>query len=261
MFVRTENGELVYFRSDNIEVPHLFTTRRGGVSTQPHLASLNVGDNRGDSEENVTANLDIAAGQIGLTHSDTVRARQIHSVKVRTVGKADKGAFFEDCDGFVTAEQGVALTVKVADCVPILLCDKQASVIGALHAGWRGAASGIAYEGVLAMTALGAEPSRIKAALGACIHSCCYEVGGDFVESVEALLGCDPEQSGVIIPSADGKYHADIVRLNLIHLERAGIAPENISVCGECTCCDPKLFFSHRYSKGKRGTMCAMIAL
>ena len=257
---RIVNG-LTIFKSDNIETKHLFSTRCGGVSSLPHLVSLNVGENRGDSEENVRENLSRLMSALGTDADSLVRAKQIHSNKVRAVGVSDRGRMFDDCDGFVTKDKGVTLLVKVADCVPILLYDKDSSVAGALHAGWRGACSGIALEGVGKMLSLGAKVGNIKVAIGACIHSCCYQVGQDLAAAVAEKMGGENAASCLIKDNEEGKYRADIVKMNLFWLERAGISRENISVCEECTCCDPKLFFSHRYSKGLRGTMCAVIAL
>ena len=261
MFEKIEESTLVYYRSDNITARHLFSTRLGGVSTKPHLASMNVGENRGDSEENVIQNITILTRQIGCTPDEVIRSRQIHSANVRAVHKNDAGAFFDDCDGFVTNERGICLTVKVADCVPILLCDNEASVIGALHAGWRGSASGILGEGIKKMILLGATVSNIKIAIGASIRLCCYEVGKDFDTSVSESIGFSAQEKGIITKTPEGKYFADLVKLNTHFASISGIPPENISVCQECTCCHPELFFSHRYSKGHRGTMCAMITL
>lgn len=261
MFVRSvyENG-VIAFSASNISTPHMFSTRCGGISSLPHLVSLNLGENRGDSEENVRENFRRFLSVKGLSYENLVRAKQIHSANVRVVGKEDAGKFFEDCDGFVTRESGVVLSVKVADCVPILLHDSENRVIGALHAGWRGACHGIAEKGVKSMVSLGADAKNIQVAIGACIHPCCYEVREDFFNEVASVMGNDAA-SLYVKHTGDGSFEADIVGMNLHYLKKSGVAEENISVCEYCTCCHPELFFSHRYSKGKRGTMCAVISL
>ncbi len=195
-----------------------------------------------------------------MRFGDLVRSKQIHSTNVKVVTRADAGSFFEDCDGFVTKETGVVLCVKVADCAPILLYDGKNKVIGALHAGWKGSCRGIAKEGVRAMESLGARPENIKAAIGACIHSCCYEVGQDFLSTVIACMGREAAMEYVKYKE-DTRLYADIVGMNCRYLQNCGVKKENISVCDYCTCCHPELFFSHRYSHGLRGTMCAVISL
>ncbi len=261
MFEKREDNGVVTFASDILNTPHLFSTRCGGVSTLPHLCSLNVGENRGDDPENIRKNLDILLCTMGMEKSSEVRALQIHSCNVKVVTAADKGEFFGDCDGFVTKDAGVTLCVKVADCVPILLYDEDAKVIAALHAGWKGASGGIAREGVSKMLELGARAENIRAAIGASIHPCCYEVDEPFLHSVINNMGQAGLQYVMPIANKPGKYKGDIVGMNVYYLCRAGVPRENIDICSRCTACSPELFFSHRYTGGVRGTMCAMIAL
>ena len=110
------------------------------------------------------------------------------------------------------------------------------------------------------MIALGADAGNIKAAIGACIHPCCYQVGRDFALQVRENMG-DAAELYLQKDAEPGKFRADIVGMNIHYLKAAGLPEENISVCDECTCHNPRLFFSHRYSKGLRGTMCALIKL
>ena len=261
MFVKTvyDNG-VVAFSSDNITTPHMFSTRCAGVSSLPHLVSLNLGENRGDSPENVRTNFERFLSVKGLSYSSLIRARQIHSTNVRIVDDRDAGKVFDDCDGFVSKSLGVVLCVKVADCAPILLYDEKNRVIGALHAGWRGASRGIAENGVKQMISCGADVKNIKAAIGACIHPCCYEVGKDFFDEVASYMGSECA-SRYVKKAGEEKFRADIVGMNIYYLKKSGIEESSISVCKECTCCHPELFFSHRYGKGMRGTMCAVISL
>lgn len=255
-----DNNRLVYYKSDNISYPHGFSTRLGGVSTAPHLRSLNLGGNRGDDPENVVRNYEIFLGALGLSYDKLVSSAQIHSANVRVVTAGDAGRRFDDCDGFVTAERGVVLCVKVADCIPILFADESAGIIGAVHAGWRGAVSGIASVCIDKMLSLGAKAQNIHAAIGAGIHPCCYEVGVDFAGAVREIAGEDAFKKHLKPRGTPGKYSADIVGISRDFILKSGVPEENISECTECTCCSPDKFFSHRYSGGLRGTMCAVIA-
>ncbi len=257
-FVKINNNGVVYFRSEEITTPHGFSTRIGGVSKEPHLAEMNMGRNLGDDPEAVEENYRRIGAAIGFDPKSIVYTNQIHSATVLTVGKNDIGKIF-DCDGFVTSEPGVTLAVRTADCVPILLYDPQAGVIGAVHAGWRGTAGKIQQEAVKKMTELSAEAQNIKAAIGACIHKCCYTVGEDFQNTLYDLLGSGLTDRYV---TKEGEVlRADLAELNRELLILQGVRPENISVSPDCTCCMPDLYFSHRASKGKRGVMSAFISL
>ena len=262
MFSKVQNGELVYFRSDKIDTFHGFSTRLGGVSTLPHLRTLNLGKNRGDDQENVEQNYRIFLGALGIDAKDRVGGYQTHSTNVRIVGDKDCMKAFADTDGFVTNVPGVALTVMVADCIPWLFFDPVSNVIGAAHGGWKGSLGGIAAVTIDKMISLGANPRNIYAAAGAGIHPCCYEVGQDFYDEVTRIGGVGFCTEFVKPrPGVPGKYSADIVGMSKYHILSKGVPEENTDICPECTCCKPDLFFSHRYTKGLRGTMCAAIEL
>ena len=259
-FYFTEVCGVGFFKSDNITSPHAFSTRLGGVSTQNIYSSLNLGFNRGDLDENVRENVSRFCRTIGSTDKMLVTASQIHSANVHTVEASDAGKVFPDTDGFVTKENGIPISVSIADCAPILLEDRTRGVVGALHAGWRGTVSGIVAAGVRKMCALGCDPKNINAAIGPCIHKCCYEVGEDFFEAVKDIRGKDFALRH-ITARANGKYCADITSMNGEILLESGIPFENISVSGKCSSCESELFFSHRASKGQRGAMKAVIML
>ena len=263
----------ILYRSDVLQVPctaHGFSSREGGVSTLPHLASLNLTRGLGDSEENVSKNLDIFALALSggaFSGKNTVTAHQIHSSYVRIVTEANRGEGYsrpqgDDCDGFVTDRPGVMPVVRIADCVPILLACTSGNgrpVVGAVHAGWRGTAAGIAGEVVRAMVSLGCDPGNIRAALGPHIMECCYEVGEDFVRSVEETTS--PSFASRHIRERDGRFHADLTGMNLEILFEAGVRPVNTDDSGMCTCCSSDRFFSHRASRGMRGTQGAAIVI
>lgn len=248
-----------YYTSDLLTSPHGFSTRVGGVSELSHLASMNFTTSTGDSEENVAKNYEIFLSSLGLAPHSRVSASQIHSTRVRYVTSADCGRVFDDCDGFVTDQVGVTLIVKTADCVPILMEDAKAGVVGAVHAGWRGTVGGIALSCVAEMQKLGATLANIRIAVGACIHDCCFEVQSDFIEAVSAMRG--EAFADAHIYRRDRRRFADLVRMNRTLLTDAGIAPESIEFSPDCTCCAPQLYHSHRFTKGRRGVMAAAIAL
>ncbi len=258
-----QNG-VKYYRSSILASKHGFSTRIGGVSNSPHTASLNLAFGRGDTDETVFSNLALFAEAVGVDEKSIISRPQIHSAKVlkaegRNCGEGYFVSTDEGCDGYVTAFPGVTLGVKTADCVPILFEDTDAHVIGAAHAGWRGTVSNIVGECVSSMVRLGAEPHRIRAAVGAAIHSCCYCVGEDFLDSAAKIAGDDV--ANAFIKPRDGRLYSDIVGINRRFMLESGILPESIDVCSLCTCCHPELFYSHRYSKGQRGTMLSIIAL
>ena len=254
---RVEKNGIVYYRDPAIKAPHGFSTRSGGVSTRPHLAAMNMGRNLGDDPAAVEENYRRFCAVIGVEASSLVYTKQIHSADVVTVGAADAGATFT-CDALVTTQRGVAVSVRTADCVPILMWSP-AGVVAACRAGWRGTVAGIQRAAVGRRVELGAPPESIRCAIGAAIHQCCYEVGEDFVSEVRRLAG--DAIADRYITQMNGSPHADIVGMNVEMLTQAGVPADNIAVCDRCTCHEPDVFFSHRASGGKRGVMAAIISL
>lgn len=160
-------------------VRHGFSTRKGGISTGAY-ASLNCGWNSGDDVTNVAENRRRIASTLEVTPEALLTCYQVHSPTVVTVAAPWPAADRPQADAMVTAQPGLALGVLTADCVPLLLADAQAGVVGAAHAGWRGALQGVVGATVVAMRALGARPENIAAAIGPCIWQESYEVGPDF---------------------------------------------------------------------------------
>jgi polyphenol oxidase len=161
-------------------IAHRFFTRRGGVSSGLY-SSLNCGYGSGDSPDNVRENRRRAAETFGKREPDLLTLHQIHSTEVLTVADrrwTSPGA--PKADGLVTNRPDVVLGVMAADCAPVLLADSQARVIGAAHAGWRGALAGVVEATVAAMEKLGARRERVRAAVGPCIGRDSYEVGPEF---------------------------------------------------------------------------------
>ena len=249
---------------------HGFSTRKGGVSKE-HLSSLNLGFNLGDEREKVLENFRILGSLFEAKPEDFVLTQQTHSVNVRHVGREDrgKGIFRErdytDVDALMTDEEGVILSAFSADCVPILFYDKGHRAIASCHSGWRGTHGRILARVIEAMQReFSSKPEEIYIAIGPSICKNCYEVSEDvgeaFLDAFPALKEKAKNDSPIERVSKE-KFHIDLWELNRwIALENS-IPAENISVSGYCTMERPDLFFSHRYSQGKRGVQGAFIGL
>src|SRR3990170_6764735 len=157
-------------------VAHGFTTRQGGESPPP-FDTLNLGRGVGDHPERVAANRQRALEAMGGDPEGHVEAAQVHGRTVRVVGRGQRGAKIDGADGLLTAEPGVTLAIHTADCVPILLWDPRRGAIGAVHAGWRGTAVGVAAAAVEEMTrSFETDPADLRVAMGPAVGPCHYEV-------------------------------------------------------------------------------------
>jgi YfiH family protein len=254
---------LVYMTAPTIPFPHAFTTRWGGVS-QGALENLNLGENRGDSEENVRENYRRVFAALGLPEQEACFTKQVHKNAVRRVTDTDRRALFTpfsyEADGVVTDVRGLPLFCFTADCAPLLLCDPVAGAAGAVHCGWRSTVADIAGEAVSGMRALGARPEDLRAAIGPAIGFCCFETGPEVPEAIKGLLGADSE--GVFFALGDtGRFMVDLKETNRRRLLRLGLRPENISVRDECTVSCSDKYWSHRKTGGERGSQAALIAV
>jgi YfiH family protein len=219
-------------------VRHGFFTRHGGVS-EGLYASLNVGRGSRDDPAAVRENRTRAAAWFGVDEPALLCAYQIHSPIAHTVDRPwDKPP---EGDGLVTRTPSLALGALSADCAPILIADPVAGVIGAAHAGWRGALGGVIGQTVAAMARLGGEPSRMAAAVGPCIGPRSYEVGQEFEDR---FLAEEPASAGFFGPAeTPGKRLFDLPGFVLLRLEQAGVGQSEW--IGADTCADED-FFSHR---------------
>ena len=223
---------------------------------------MNTGFFRGDDDLTVRTNIKVLCTYAGIS-DNVVGSPQIHSAEIRVVTPENGGEGITrdvpySCDGFVTEHRGVSLIVRVADCAPILLAgvkEDGSPVVGAVHAGWRGTAEGIAPKAVKMLFDMGAV--KVNAAIGPCIHSCCYEVGEDMRDAVAALRGEDFASRHIVL--RDGSLFADIAGMNSELLLEAGVS--ELDVLSECTACKPWLYHSHRVTGGVRGTMGAVIGI
>lgn len=232
---------------------------RHGFSAEP---ARNFGLHVGGPGPAAIANREEFLSDLGLDLSSLVAAQQVHGTRVAVVGEAERGAGAVDyaealpeTDGLATRTVGLALSVYYADCAPLLLADPETRSVAAVHAGWRGAAAGIAAEAVRVMAGvLGARPRAILAAIGPAIGPCCYEVGPEVADAVPA------EARAGVLRRRDARFCLDLAGLNAWWLREAGVPPQNISTAGECTACRPDRYQSHRRQGGRAGRMMAVIA-
>ena len=220
-------------------VPHGFFGREGGASSGD-FASLNVSESVGDDRTLVEKNRAQVAAALGF--DSLVILKQVHSTTV--VVLSEPPAPGTEADAMVTNQPGLLLGILTADCAPILLADPDARVIGAAHAGWKGACGGIAYAAVMAMVGLGADPRNIRAVIGPTISGPNYEVGP---ETAAQIIAADSSAARhVSIPTGKSREHFDIPGLLNEQLTGAGV--ESVSDLGRCTYAQPNVYFSHRYA-------------
>lgn len=225
---------------------HGFFTRDRGVS-QGVNAFLNCGFSSGDDERLVLANRAIAMEKLGLQAGALTTAKQVHGVNVHRVAEPAPGPPTIEADALVTDRPGMALGVLSADCAPVLLADADAGVIGAAHAGWRGALQGVVDHLAEAMLEMGAKRERITAAVGPCIAKSSYEVGPDMHAAFETS---DPEGLAFFeAVSGSDRYHFDLKAYVLFRLGRLGI--ESKEALPEDTLADETRFFSARRSRNR----------
>ncbi|MCD6289512.1 MAG: peptidoglycan editing factor PgeF [Anaerolineae bacterium] len=251
MIRRNVNGVVLYQFESLVGYPrlrHAVSTRLGGVSTPP-FASLNLTMVGGDDPGRVDENHRRLCTAVGISPSDLVSPQQVHRDQVVRVGREDRGRVVPGCDGLITDEPGVALLLRFADCVPLIVYDPVHHAVGVAHAGWRGTVRGIATALVSAMQReFHSRPEELIAGIGPSIGPCCYEVGLDVVQLVRATLDTS---NGVVSRWPNGAYHLDLWAANDKLLTQAGV--RHIEVAGLCTACHTDEFYSHRAERGRTG--------
>jgi len=223
----------------------LITTRRGGVSQGPY-ASLNLGDHVGDEPETVRANRGLLREDLP---SEPKWLRQVHGTRIASV---DGALYSKEGDGAVSRVAGTVCAVLMADCLPVLLCDESATVVGIAHAGWRGLCAGIVEQAVAAM---GAHPSSLLAYLGPAIGPASFEVGD---EVREAFLRHQPSAAAAFASHGPKKWLCDLDQLARQRLQECGVS--RVHGGGMCTYLDADRFYSYRRD-GVTGRMAALIWL
>ena len=225
-------------------VRHAFFTREGGVSDGLY-ASLNCGYGSGDRVERVGQNRAIAMQMLGCRGDRLVTCRQIHGAAAIIVDAPWAHETVPAGDAMATSQPGLVLGVLAADCAPLLLCDPAAGVIGAAHAGWRGAVGGVAEAAVEAMEKLGAERRRIRVGIGPCIGPASYEVGPEFPLPIVAR---DPAGEGFFTSARRaGHFMFDLAGYVEHRLGSCGV--RFVERTGNDTVAEPGLFFSYRRAR------------
>lgn len=252
---------------DMTGIDHIFTTRLGGVS-EGKFATMNLSFTRGDEEAKVYENYRRISDVLECSMEDIVCSHQTHTTNIRKVTKKDRGKGliwqrdYEDIDGLVTNEKGICLALFFADCVPVYFVDPSRKVIGLAHSGWKGTVGRISENMVRIMTKeYGCKENDIQVAIGPSICQDCYEVSEDVAKAfLDAFPGCD--NGGILKKGkAEGKYQLNLWAAVERTLLESGIPKENIVTTDICTCCNPRLLFSHRASHGERGNLGAFLRL
>ena len=233
-------------------VVHGFSTRVGGVS-EGRYASMNLGGRWGDEPERVAENLRRVAAMAGYAPEQLVRARQVHGAAVLPADTVDATS---EADGVWTGRDrpgaDKVVAVMTADCVPILICDRDATLVAAVHSGWRGTVADIAGVAVATLVEAGAEPRRLLAAIGPCIEVAAFEVGEEVAEQFDARF---------VDRSFGARPHVDLVACVRAQLENAGVPANQIERVGGCTHTDPERYFSYRRDGAGIGQHLSLIGL
>jgi polyphenol oxidase len=228
-------------------IRHGFFTREGGVSTGIY-AGLNCGPGSHDKPEHVVENRHLVAAKLGVAAEDLCSLYQVHGSDVMLI----QGGYPDDqrpqADGMVTTTPGVALGILTADCAPVLFAEAETGVIGAAHAGWRGALDGVTDMVIEAMMDLGARRSKITAVVGPCISQDSYEVGPEFPDW---FLEEDPANAEFFVPAPRAEHYLFSLS-DYVHMRLAEAGVGQVHSLGLDTCSDEARFFSYRRTT-KRG--------
>jgi len=238
-----------------------FTTRHEGVSRAPYN-SLNLGLNTQDQPFNVEGNRSLLAHAFGISPESLVSVRQVHGSDILVIDEPNEDySHFSsvESDAVITNQSGVMISVCVADCLPILLCDPAKGVVAAVHAGWQGTAARLVARTVEGMKSLfNCDPLELQAAIGPGIGRCCYEVDAPvrqaFLQNGFNWDACAEEQE-------KGKWRLDMAAANRDMLLAAGVPAASIQESDFCVSCRKDLFFSYRRDNGETGRQIGFIML
>ena len=248
--VQIENGGVAAITfprlADAKVLKHAISTRIGGVSAKAYR-SLNVSFKVGEEPVLVGENRELLSKSIGMNLNRAVSVDQVHSDKVLKLDSSNHpkdGGSLGEADGLITNEANIPIMILVADCLPVLFYDSVHKAIGLAHAGWRGTVSHVAAKTLLAMgEAYGTQPGDVRAVLGPCIGSCCYEVGEDVKAEFEAVF---PWTGEVLEQSSPRHWKLDLAGANARQLLEIGMKQENLISSQLCTVRNIDLFYSHR---------------
>ncbi len=260
-------GDITYITFPKLEksglVRHIFSTKKGGVSPYPY-GPMNMSFTH-DARENVMKNYELLCGCVGIDTSHLVLSKQTHTNNVLVVDKSHCGTgytkpSFEDIDGLITNQSGVALVTQYADCTPLIFLDPVKKVIATSHSGWRGTVQEIGKVTIEKMLAeFGCSPADIIACIGPCISKCCYEVDTPVYDAFSRLSYLNLDK--IFTDKVGDKYMLDMVEANKQILLSCGVKEENMDISDLCTNCNCDTLHSHRASKGQRGTIGVIIEL
>jgi YfiH family protein len=234
---------------------HGFFGRQGGHSGGD-FASNNMSIAIGDQPHLAEANRAGAAQALGYLRKNLCLLKQVHSAEVRVLADYPDHEVAVEADAMVTSLPTLALGILTADCTPILFADPEAGVIGAAHAGWRGAVDGIVGNTIAAMVALGADKARMIAAIGPTISGKNYEVGPQFMSDFLAL---QPDGARHFSTPPGKRAHFDLPGFVEAQLHAAGVG--TVERVGGCTYAQPERYFSHRYATHRNGRTGRQIAI
>jgi hypothetical protein len=268
--VLREDKEVPYFyfplQEETKMVSHGFSTRLGGVS-KGEFESMNFVTIRGDKIENVKENYRRICTAIGIDWTKLVVSKQTHTTNIKIVSKEDAGKGvlkergYDNIDGLMTNEPGIPLVTMYADCVPLYFLDPVKKVIALSHSGWRGTVHRMGEVTIQKMQeTYGCNPLDILACIGPSICCDCYEVGEEVAFEFKESFN-ETEITKILTPKPNGKYQLDLWKANELILKQAGILESHLAVTNVCTCCNPELLFSHRFTKGRRGNLAAFLCL
>jgi YfiH family protein len=228
-------------KSDNLlGIKHGFFTRLGGVSSNIY-SGLNCGLGSNDKQKSVHQNRMLVAKFLDIRKSQLIFVHQIHSAKVITI--RDKPTKPLKGDAIVTNSKNLALSILTADCQPVLFADKKNSVIGAAHAGWKGAFDGILQNTIKSMCKIGADIDQIYATIGPSISQKNYEVGPEFFERI-----CKNKKDNerFFLRGRSDRFHFNLIEYSLHQIEKTGV--QKVDFIDSCTYQNPNLHFSYRRS-------------
>lgn len=263
-----KKNNLVYFTFPSFDkysfISHAFSSRLGGISEDIY-SSLNLGFKRGDNPQNVYKNYKIICSAIDINHNNLVLGQLTHESNIRKVTSKDRGKGilhepdYSNIDALITDEINTPLAMTFADCVPIFFLEPVNKVIAIAHSGWRGTVKEIGkkvietmindYNCILNNIIIGIAPS---------IGICCFEVDEEVYIQFTTLKYLSDTSWFV---QKDNKYYIDLWKVIKNMFLNIGIPPHNITVTDLCTKCNCDIFFSHRATNGKRGSMAGIIQL
>jgi purine-nucleoside/S-methyl-5'-thioadenosine phosphorylase / adenosine deaminase len=252
----SESGTVFYASSalEAIGVPHAFSTRLGGISPAP-FDSLNLGNPNGcpiqDDRGRIEANYARLLAAADCPRRDMIHVHQVHANQVALVQESKPFDVSLKADALVSTDPQRTISVRVADCVPVLIAREDGKKVAAVHAGWRGIVAGVIPATLRQMSG-----APLVAAVGPCIGFNAFEVGPEVLAEFEKIFG----SAAPIRRDPSGKGRADLAAAAKLQLLAGGLCEDRIDCAGLCTFANPGEFFSHRRDHGATGRMAALIA-